>query len=64
MVIEKKYPEGKIEKLPTVQDLQIIEDQNPPWLNLENNSYVLAVSGKLINKILKINKGKIIFKIF
>lgn len=36
---------NKIEKLPTVQDLQIIEEQNPPWINLENNSYVLAVSG-------------------
>ena len=33
-------------------DLQIVEDENPPWINLENNSYVLAVSG-LKNLLLK-----------
>ena len=42
--------QNKIERLPTVIDLQVIEDENPPWINLENNSYVLAISGKYLKK--------------
>ena len=42
----------KIERMPTLQDLQVVEDENPPWINLESNSYVLAVSGMLLYKFI------------